>query len=178
MEPDCTHGAVLGVSHNGGHNGGYNDGHNGSYNGEHNDGAHSSEHDDSSHSGERNVEHCDGSHSGEYDSGSYYGEHRRPLSRTQANAVTDIELTRELGGGLGLYTLYPHTGFTHQLRVAMNELGAPICGDPVYPQLLTLEQVAARQYPLQLLAAQLAFDDPVTGEHVRCESARRLALEG
>lgn len=109
--------------------------------------------------------------------GSYYGERRRPITRTQMNAVTDITLTRELGYGLGLYTLYPHTGFTHQLRVAMNELGAPICGDPIYPRVLTPAQSAARPYPLQLLAAQLDFDDPVTGEHVCCESARELALE-
>lgn len=108
---------------------------------------------------------------------SYYGEHRSPIARTQANAVTDIELTRLLGNGLALYTLYPHTGFTHQLRVAMKELGAPICADPLYPRMMSLEEVAQRPYPLQLLAAELEFDDPVTGEPTFATSSLRLALE-
>ena len=106
---------------------------------------------------------------------SYYGEHRRRRERT-ATAVTDITLERELGRGLGYYALYPHTGFTHQLRVAMNELGAPICGDPLYPRVLLLEESAERPYPLQLLAASLDFEDPVTGESVHLESSQQLQL--
>jgi len=34
--------------------------------------------------------------------------------------------------GLRLYVLSPKTGKTHQLRVAMKSLGAPILGDPMY----------------------------------------------
>lgn len=34
--------------------------------------------------------------------------------------------------GLRAYILSPHTGRTHQLRVAMKSLGAPILGDPMY----------------------------------------------
>lgn len=109
--------------------------------------------------------------------GEYYGERRTPLRRTQSCAVTDIELVRDLGNGLGRYDLYPHTGFTHQLRVAMSALGAPICGDPIYPQLLSRTESAARLFPLQLLAAELEFIDPVTQEQVHVVSARRLALE-
>jgi tRNA pseudouridine32 synthase / 23S rRNA pseudouridine746 synthase len=34
--------------------------------------------------------------------------------------------------GLRLYVLWPKTGKTHQLRVAMKSLSAPILGDPLY----------------------------------------------
>ena len=126
----------------------------------------------------------------------YYGEHRQAPVRSGSLAVTDIELVRRISREperklldnssyvstseqpqLGLYRLYPHTGFTHQLRVAMNELGAPICADPLYPAILSREAAAARPYPLQLLAASLDFVDPVSGEPTHLESARRLALE-
>lgn len=78
---------------------------------------------------------------------------------------------------LGSYELIARTGFTHQLRVTMNSLGAPICGDPLYPRMLTLAEAAARSYPLQLLAATLAFVDPVTGVAREFQSRQTLALE-
>ncbi|WP_210602992.1 pseudouridine synthase [Brevibacterium oceani] len=66
------------------------------------------------------------------------------------------------GDEIAEYELEPFTGKTHQLRVHMNALGVPILGDPVYPV-----DVAPDPYdfssPLQLLAAELAFDDPLTG---------------
>lgn len=37
-----------------------------------------------------------------------------------------------LGNGRRLFLLKPHTGRTHQLRVVMRSLGAPILGDPRY----------------------------------------------
>lgn len=112
----------------------------------------------------------------------YYGEHRQAPVRNGSLAVTDIELVRSLAGKtahaeLALYRLYPHTGFTHQLRVAMNELGAPIYADPLYPEILSREAAAERPYPLQLLAASLDFIDPISGEPTHLESTRRLALE-
>ncbi|UVI35197.1 pseudouridine synthase [Brevibacterium spongiae] len=65
--------------------------------------------------------------------------------------------------GVAEYELEPFTGKTHQLRVHMNALGLPILGDPVYPV-----DIAPDPYdfssPLQLLAAEIAFDDPLTGE--------------
>lgn len=112
----------------------------------------------------------------------YYGEHRQAPERNGSLAVTDIEFVRAVAGEkvhaqLALYRLYPHTGFTHQLRVAMKELGAPIYADPLYPEILSKEEAAERTYPLQLLAESLDFIDPVSGEPTHVESARRLALE-
>jgi tRNA pseudouridine32 synthase/23S rRNA pseudouridine746 synthase len=37
-----------------------------------------------------------------------------------------------LGGKQRLYLMKPHSGKTHQLRVALTSLGAPIIGDPLY----------------------------------------------
>ena len=100
----------------------------------------------------------------------YYGEHRRARVRVAPHVVTHIVLSERVAPNVGKYTLYPHTGFTHQLRVAMNELGAPILGDPTYPRIMTLEEVAQRPYPLQLVARTLEFVDPVTHETVHLES--------
>ena len=57
------------------------------------------------------------------------------LNRTHSNpAVTDFK-SKSIPGrrpGLRLYILKPRTGRTHQIRVAMKSLGAPILGDHLY----------------------------------------------
>jgi len=60
-----------------------------------------------------------------------------------------------------LFALEPITGKTHQLRVHMQTLGWPILHDKYYP---TLQPKSADNYakPLQLLAKELRFIDPVT----------------
>lgn len=65
-----------------------------------------------------------------------------------------------------LFELSPVTGKTHQLRVHMQALGWPILNDKYYP---TLQPLSADNYsaPLQLLAKELQFIDPVT-EQQRC----------
>ncbi|MET9700423.1 RluA family pseudouridine synthase [Streptomyces sp. NPDC006529] len=90
----------------------------------------------------------------------------------EPNAESRIELLAHRGG-LGHYRLTPHTGRTHQLRVHMNSLGAPILGDPVYPEVADPAPDDYRR-PLQLLARSLSFTDPVTGLAHRFESTRAL----
>lgn len=71
--------------------------------------------------------------------------------------------------------LTPLTGRKHQLRAQMNALGLPIVGDRIYPRLWpALAAAALPDYhqPLQLLARELAFTDPVTGQ-ARCFVSRR-----
>lgn len=46
-------------------------------------------------------------------------------------AITQF-FSKGLGQGLRLFMLKPHTGKTHQLRVALKSLGAPILGDESY----------------------------------------------
>ena len=84
-------------------------------------------------------------------------------------------------GETALYRLTPHTGRTHQLRVQMSALGIPIVGDRIYPRLWPEPAPGEPpdwSDPLQLLAREIAFTDPVTGETRRFASRRRLALTG
>lgn len=93
----------------------------------------------------------------------------------EPNAETRVELVAS-DGILGGYRLTPRTGRTHQLRVHLAGLGAPILGDDLYPE---DRQPAGPDLefgePLQLLARSLALDDPFTGRRRRFASARTLS---
>ncbi len=91
----------------------------------------------------------------------------------EPNARSRVELLA-VRGDRGLYGLHPATGKVHQLRLHMNSLGLPIVGDNFYPTLLDTDRQDYSD-PLQLLAKRIEFDDPITGEHRRFESRRRLA---
>ena len=90
------------------------------------------------------------------------------------NAETRIEL-KSVADGLGNYRLSPLTGRTHQLRVHMAGLGIPIVDDPLYPEILDLA-IDDFSRPLQLLAGELSFTDPVDGAQRRFRSTRSLPL--
>lgn len=77
----------------------------------------------------------------------------------------------------GLFELSPITGKTHQLRVHMDSLGFPIENDRLYP--IALPQTADDyNKPLQLLAREVTFVDPVTGQARHFISTRELAWGG
>lgn len=82
-----------------------------------------------------------------------------PLADSEAHRLRDIH---GVTGPLARYTLHPLTGRTHQLRLHMFLAGAPILGDPVYPDVLPAE---AEDFavPMHLLSRRLAFVDPVDG---------------
>jgi tRNA pseudouridine32 synthase/23S rRNA pseudouridine746 synthase len=88
------------------------------------------------------------------------------------NAETQVELL-DRRDGLAHYRLTPATGRTHQLRLHMAGLGLPIIGDDFYP-VLTDRPLDDFRDPLQLLAAELEFTDPVSGEPRRFVSRRTL----
>lgn len=90
----------------------------------------------------------------------------------QPNSDSSIEcLTVEQGRGL--FSLSPHTGKTHQLRLHMHSLGMALENDRLYP---VLQDKTPDNYdrPLQLLARQIDFIDPVTGEPRHFETPRTL----
>ena len=100
----------------------------------------------------------------------------------EPNADTHIELLRTFTGPegqpLGHYRLYPHTGRKHQLRAQMNHLGLPLLNDRIYPTLWPEPapgQAPDFTRPLQLLAAELGFQDPVTGAQRQFTSGLALA---
>ncbi|SDD79940.1 tRNA pseudouridine32 synthase / 23S rRNA pseudouridine746 synthase [Sanguibacter gelidistatuariae] len=90
------------------------------------------------------------------------------------NAESLIEVETVLGD-MAVYRLSPRTGRTHQLRMHMLGLGIPISGDPLYP---VVRDVALDDFstPLQLLASDMSFKDPIDGAQHRFESVRRLPL--
>ena len=79
-----------------------------------------------------------------------------------SNTETAVEV-REKNGDLWRYGLFPVTGKKHQLRVHMTALGASICNDPFYPEVIKdAEDDYAK--PLKLLAQGVRFIDPVSGQ--------------
>ena len=54
------------------------------------------------------------------------------LSRTQHNPAISQFFSYALTTGQRLFLVKPYTGKTHQIRVALNSIGAPIIGDPIY----------------------------------------------
>lgn len=90
----------------------------------------------------------------------------------EPNAETVIELL-QARGALNLYRLRPVTGRTHQLRVHMAALGAPIQNDGFYPDALPCKGDDFSQ-PLQLLARSIAFADPLSGQWREFASLRQL----
>ncbi|WP_444996100.1 pseudouridine synthase [Aliikangiella sp. IMCC44359] len=90
------------------------------------------------------------------------------------NARSKIKLVSKQAG-LGLFELFPETGKTHQLRLHMMRIGVPILNDRFYPRLLP--KVAPQfDKPLQLLAKNLSFVDPVSGIKKEFESERKVEL--
>ena len=110
-----------------------------------------------------------------------HGTHQaHEVAGAEPNTETLVELLDAAVGtargqeDLGLYRLSPRTGRTHQLRCHLDGLGIPIVHDPLYPveRDVPLDDFSA---PLQLLAAVLAFEDPVDGTPRRFVTRRRLA---
>jgi tRNA pseudouridine32 synthase/23S rRNA pseudouridine746 synthase len=75
-----------------------------------------------------------------------------------------------------LFELNPITGKTHQLRVHMQSLGWPLLNDTYYPELQPSKPDDYSQ-PLQLLAQQLRFIDPVTQQVRHFLSHTQLSLD-
>lgn len=90
----------------------------------------------------------------------------------EPNSETRIEL---LGSDERvIHTLLrPHSGKMHQLRVHLAALGAGILNDGFYPVLLP-EAPDDFSRPLQLLARELRFTDPLSGEERAFTTGRRL----
>lgn len=90
------------------------------------------------------------------------------------NSHTDIEVL-ECNGQWAKYLLKPSTGKQHQLRVHLNWLNIPIKNDPFYPVIQHKNDADFTQ-PLQLLAKEIHFKDPIIGENLHFCSEFELTL--
>ncbi|MCV6589820.1 MAG: TIGR01621 family pseudouridine synthase [Marinobacterium sp.] len=61
------------------------------------------------------------------------------LLKTRHNPAVTQFFSYSVSPGRRLFLLRPRTGKTHQLRVAMKSIGAPIIGDPLYHEAVTPE---------------------------------------
>jgi len=103
----------------------------------------------------------------------------REQDKTESNNKTNTEThisTIQQGKHYSHYRLQPITGKQHQLRVHLAALGMPIVNDSFYP---TLKNPAHDDFsqPLQLLAKQLRFKDPITNELINISSQRQLLYD-
>ena len=110
--------------------------------------------------------------------------HRNHISKLRGTVCVQVDPDREPNAEtlvelIGfddrvLHTLLrPHSGKMHQLRVHLAELGIGILNDVFYPELLP-EQPDDFTRPLQLLARELRFTDPLTGASREFRTRRTL----
>ncbi|WP_331347099.1 TIGR01621 family pseudouridine synthase [Cellvibrio sp. UBA7661] len=82
------------------------------------------------------------------------------LSTSETPAVTQF-FSKSIAAGRRLFIIKPHTGKTHQIRVALKSIGAPIAGDFLYGD----SQLAATVDRCYLHAFSIAFF--INGTHYR-----------
>jgi len=93
----------------------------------------------------------------------------------EPNARTRIALIERLAADRARYELRPHSGVKHQLRAQLCALGLPIEGDRIYPVLRPVEDEVDFSRPLQLLAREIAFTDPISGQPRKFVTSLKLA---
>jgi tRNA pseudouridine32 synthase/23S rRNA pseudouridine746 synthase len=93
----------------------------------------------------------------------------------EPNAFTRIALIERMPDGRARYELRPRSGVKHQLRAQLCALNLPIANDRIYPTLHPVESEVDFTCPLQLLAREIAFTDPLTGRPRRFVTSLRLA---
>ncbi|MFM6961718.1 MAG: pseudouridine synthase [Polynucleobacter victoriensis] len=94
----------------------------------------------------------------------------------EPNSDTWIDI-EEVSGSWAKYSLKLGTGRKHQLRVHMSALGIPIKNDQIYP-VLQPHVMSNKDFtqPLQLLAKELSFVDPISGLKHHFFSTQELHL--
>ena len=94
----------------------------------------------------------------------------------ESNSDTWIDV-EEVSDSWAKYSLKLGTGKKHQLRVHMSSLGIPIKNDQIYP-VLQPHVITNKDFsePLQLLAKELSFVDPMSGLKHHFFSSQALHL--
>jgi tRNA pseudouridine32 synthase/23S rRNA pseudouridine746 synthase len=103
-------------------------------------------------------------------------EHFLQMEEVEGDANTDtlIELI-EVMKPWARYRLMPGSGKKHQLRCHLNSLGIPIKHDQIYPMLMPYQEYDLDfSKPLQLLAKEIHFIDPITMQERSFQSQREI----
>ena len=88
-------------------------------------------------------------------------------------AVTEFSVRQRFPDGSALLEARPKTGRTNQIRIHLQHLGWPVCGDPLYlagGQTGLTPTVSMEDPPLCLHAWKIGFRHPLSGEWVRFEA--------
>jgi len=89
-------------------------------------------------------------------------------------ARTEFRLLHEFSDGTSLVEARPLTGRTNQIRLHLQHLGLPICGEQAYladHQLGETQTHRVTDPPLCLHAHRIAFVHPLTDERVTFDSS-------
>lgn len=70
------------------------------------------------------------------------------LMASYSNPAITQFFSKGMGGGKRLFIVKPHTGKTHQIRVALKSLGSPILGDELYAGYHPSDRVYLHAYSL------------------------------
>lgn len=101
------------------------------------------------------------------------------LMRTMENPAITQFFSYALGNRQRLYLLKPHSGKTHQLRVALSSIGVPITGDPLYSSTeksktsLTIDRGYLHAYALRFKFLDQQYEfvlPPIEGESFQSDN--------
>jgi tRNA pseudouridine32 synthase/23S rRNA pseudouridine746 synthase len=90
------------------------------------------------------------------------------LLRTMSNPAVTQFMSYGLGNGFRLFLVKPHSGKTHQIRVALNSVGSPIIGDDIYHPTSKQDRGYLHAYALSFCLNDKVYNyvvPPNTGEH-------------
>ena len=96
------------------------------------------------------------------------------LCQSQVNPAVTQFFSHSLAPGRRLFVLRPRTGKTHQLRVAMKSLGAPILGDALYGG-STADRTYLHAYALSFALDGESFSFSCLPAHGECWPQPQLA---
>ena len=89
------------------------------------------------------------------------------LLRSQENPAISQFKSYSIKAGLRLYLIKPHSGKTHQIRVALNSIGSPIIGDTLYGGSSEADRGYLHAYGLQFTLNSVNYNyiqPPKSGE--------------
>ena len=100
--------------------------------------------------------------------------HRTVVDNTNGKqAITDFSLVENYGNGTSQISAFPHTGYTHQIRAHVFNLGFPILGDPLYYSKESLEFSKAMFIKRTMLHSyKITFLHPV--ENIQMDLTARI----